>query len=160
MKNKKAKFRIEGAALTALVIVAVILINVFFTALSEKTNLKIDLTEEGAFSLTEETKAVIAAVNREVKIYYATNAQMRDESYQEILECFANESPLITVSEVNIDTNPGFVDAHKITDYNTVVVESIDGDLIIRVVFGFLFLLCVCIYYRFSVCSYHELLVF
>ncbi len=126
MNNKKIKFRIEGVALTALVIAAVILINVFFTVLGEKTDLKIDLTKEGVFNLAEETKNLVSSVNREIKIYYATNAQNRDSSYQEILESFSDESEWITVEEVNIDTNPSFANAYKLTDYNSIVVESKD----------------------------------
>ncbi len=136
MKNKKMKFRIEGAALTALVLAAVILVNVFFSVLGEKTDLKIDLTKGGVFSLADETKELVASVDREIEIYYATNAQNRNNSYQEILEAFTKESDLITVKEVNIDTDPGFANRYQIKGYNNVVVASTDknGKAKVRVV--------------------------
>ena len=47
MKNKKMKYRIEGVALTALVVAIVILVNVVFGLLGERLDLKFDMTGGG-----------------------------------------------------------------------------------------------------------------
>jgi len=133
MKNKKIKFRVEGVALTALVIVAVILANMFFAALGEKFDLKVDFTKDGVFTLSEESKALLSTVNREVEIYYATNERNRNSIYGEILDSFEKESEFITVSEVNVDMDPAFTARYKITGYNNIVVVSIDKDGIEKV---------------------------
>mgnify|MGYP006909881567 CR=1 FL=1 len=52
MKDNKMKFKIEGAAITALAIVAVILLNLIFSVLGEKVNLKLDLAAEFSRCLT------------------------------------------------------------------------------------------------------------
>ena len=123
MKNNKIKFRIEGAALTALVLAAIILLNVVFALLGEKYDLKLDLTGGGVFSLSDEAKEVVGGISDEIKIYYATNAENRNTRYQEILEEFEKTSDLIAVSEINIDTDPGFTRRYQIKNYNSVVVE-------------------------------------
>ena len=84
MKDNKMKFKIEGAAITALAIVAVILLNLIFSVLGEKVNLKLDLTGGGVFTLSDESKAVAEGADKEVDIYYATNAQNRNTRYSEI----------------------------------------------------------------------------
>lgn len=123
MKDNKMKFKIEGAAITALAIVAVILLNLIFSVLGEKVNLKLDLTGGGVFTLSDESKAVAEGADKEVDIYYATNAQNRNTRYSEILETFGRANDLISVKEVNLDTDPGFSRAYKIKSYNSVVVE-------------------------------------
>lgn len=123
MKDNKMKFKIEGAAITALAIVAVILLNLIFSVLGEKVNLKLDLTGGGVFTLSDESKAVVEGADKEVDIYYATNAQNRNTRYSEILETFGRANDLISVKEVNLDTDPGFSRTYKIKSYNSVVVE-------------------------------------
>ena len=123
MKDNKMKFKIEGAAITALAIVAVILLNLVFSVLGEKVNLKLDLTGGGVFTLSDESKAIAEGADKEVDIYYATNAQNRNTRYSEILETFGRANDLISVKEVNLDTDPGFSRAYKIKSYNRVVVE-------------------------------------
>lgn len=123
MKDNKMKFKIEGAAITALAIVAVILLNLIFSVLGEKVNLKLDLTGGGVFTLSDESKAVAEGADKEVDIYYATNAQNRNTRYSEILETFGRANDLISVKEVNLDTDPGFSRTYKIKSYNSVVVE-------------------------------------
>ena len=124
MKNKKMKYRIEGVALTALVVAIVILVNVVFGLLGERLDLKFDMTGGGVFTLADETKDVLGTIDSNINIYYATNAQNRNTRYQEILEEFEKSSDFITVSEVNLDTDPGFVRRFQIKNYNSVVVES------------------------------------
>lgn len=123
MKNNKIKFRIEGAALIALVIAMVILINVIAGILGEKYDLKVDVTGGGVFTLAPETEEVVDALNKEITVYYATNAENRNSRYQEILGKFEKSSDFIKVSEVNIDTDPGFARKYQIKNYNSVVVE-------------------------------------
>ena len=102
MKDNKMKFKIEGAAITALAIVAVILLNLIFSVLGEKVNLKLDLTGGGVFTLSDESKAVAEGADKEVDIYYATNAQNRNTRYSEILETFGRANDLISVKEVHL----------------------------------------------------------
>lgn len=123
MKNNKLKFRIEGAALTALAIVVVILLNMFFSVLGKKTDLKIDLTDDGVFTLASESREVASSVDKEISVYYATNAENRNARYSQILETFSVANKLIEVKEINLDTDPAFSRTYKIKSYNSVVVE-------------------------------------
>lgn len=123
MKNNKLKFRLEGAAVTALSIVIVILLNMLFSVLGTKTDLKLDLTGDGVFTLSDESRQVTDAVSKEINIYYATNAENRNARYSEILASFESASKLIAVSEINLDTDPVFSRNYKLKSYNSVVVE-------------------------------------
>ena len=126
MKNKKMKFRVEGATLIALVTALVILINVIAGLIGEKYDLKLDVTGGGVFTLAPETGEVVDALDKEITVYYATNAENRNSRYQEILEEFDNSSDFIEVKEINIDTDPGFTRKYQIKNYNSVVVECND----------------------------------
>lgn len=126
MKNNKLKFKIEGATLTALAIVAVILLNMLFSVMGEKVNLKMDLTGDGVFTLSSESRAVAESADKEINIYYATNAENRNSRYSEILETFERANSLITLKEVNLDTDPAFSRNYKLKSYNSVVVECTD----------------------------------
>ncbi len=123
MKNK-IKVRLEGTAFAALVLLLVLFVNIIFGVLGEKYDLKLDLTGGGVYTLAPETKEVLATIDKDITIYYATNADSRNARYQEILEEFKNESPFIKVNEVNIDTDPGFSRKYQVRNYNSVVVES------------------------------------
>ncbi|MDO5478665.1 MAG: GldG family protein [Clostridia bacterium] len=138
MKNKKVKFRLEGAFLTALVLALVILLNLVTGILGDRYDLKFDLTGGGVFTLSDETEEVISLIDNDITIYYATNAESRNSRYTEILEEFKRASDFISVSEVNIDIDPGFIRQYQIKNYNSVVVESastgkkrvVDGSMI------------------------------
>ena len=117
MKNNKFKFRIEGTVITALFIAAVILLNVLFSLLGNKYDLKADLTGGGVFTLAPETKEVVDSAEYAVNVYYATNAQNRSSRYAEILDAFSKQSDKITVKEVNIDTDPGFSRKYQIKSF-------------------------------------------
>lgn len=123
MKNNKLKFKIEGAALTALATAAVILLNILFSVLGERVNLKLDLTGDSVFTLSDESREVAVGADKEITIYYATNAENRNTRYSEILETFEKANSLITVKEVNLDTDPAFSRTYKLKSYNSVVVE-------------------------------------
>ncbi len=123
MKNK-IKFRLEGLSFAALVLLLVVFVNIIFGVLGERYDLKLDLTGGGVYTLAPETKEVLSSLDKEITLYYATNADSRNVRYQEIMEEFKNESPFIKVEEINIDTDPGFARRYQIRNYNSVVVES------------------------------------
>ena len=52
MKNFKLKFGLSSAALTALVIAAVVLVNVLISAITDRTPLKIDITKEKVYEFS------------------------------------------------------------------------------------------------------------
>ena len=66
--NRRLRYGGMAVAVTALVAVGVVLLNVLVGALYDRFPLSLDLTSDDRFSLSQETEDVIAAVNRPVEI--------------------------------------------------------------------------------------------
>lgn len=69
MKSIKTGYKLSSAALTAVVIAAVILLNVLVSAISDKVPLQLDLTKERIYEFSEQTNKIIKAIDEEVKVY-------------------------------------------------------------------------------------------
>ena len=68
--NKKAlKFGALGVALTAIVVAAIIVVNLIATVLVDRYNLRFDLTDEQIFTMTDTTKEYLANMKTGVDIY-------------------------------------------------------------------------------------------
>lgn len=66
---KNSKYKINSWVITAFVIVAVILVNLIVTAVNEKIPLKIDLTKDKIYEITDETKNAMSSLEKEVDAY-------------------------------------------------------------------------------------------
>ena len=59
MKSLNKKYLVSSWIITALVIVAVIFLNLIASSLTTKFSLKIDLTEDSQYSISKETKEIM-----------------------------------------------------------------------------------------------------
>lgn len=66
--NRRLRYGSMAVAVTALVVVGVVLLNVLVGALYDRFPLSLDLTSNDLFSLSQETEDMIAAVDRPVEI--------------------------------------------------------------------------------------------
>ncbi len=66
--SRKVKYSTLNIAFIALVIALVVVLNSIITTLSESYNWYIDMTDEQIFSLTDESKELLAGVNDEVQL--------------------------------------------------------------------------------------------
>lgn len=130
MKNLKLKFGLSSAALTALVIAAVVLANALISAIADKTPLKIDLTKEKIYEFSQQTESILKNIDKEVNIYalYPENVDSAVINYaKEYLAKYQRLSKNINVTYIDPYENPNFGKKYAKTG------ESIDaGSLIVE----------------------------
>ena len=66
---KNTKYKVNSWVITSVVVIAVILINLIVSAVNEKIPLKIDMTKDKIYEMTDETKEAMKAVDKEVTAY-------------------------------------------------------------------------------------------
>ncbi len=113
----KRKFRHGSASVifVAIVVAMVVVLNIFADFLTDRFSLKADMTEQGIYSLSDQTKKVLGEITTDVKIYIlAPQAEMEtDESTRQMLETigrFKTESGgRVDYEFVDTRKNPQFV---------------------------------------------------
>ena len=113
---KSRKFR-QGSAATAITVVVIALIvvlNMVVTLLSERFSLRLDLTGEKFFTLSEESLEFLSHVEKDVDVYVLDDEVrfMERGSYYkqaiEVVQRYASASPHISVTFVDIVKDPTF----------------------------------------------------
>lgn len=113
-KSRKFRYGSVAAAITAVVCALVIILNVVASALTDRLGLKLDLTPEKLFTITDETKEYLHALDKDVVIYILSTEENfigYGEYYMqavEVLKKYANESGHITLEFFDLDANPTF----------------------------------------------------
>ncbi len=114
-KNKKFKYGSLSVLFTVIFIVIVVLVNVVISLLGERFSVAADLTDEGLYTIEQETEDYLAGITDKVAITVtATESDFGSSSniylYQTnaILKKIANANDNITLDYVDIVANPGF----------------------------------------------------
>ena len=137
-KNKKAAHGSLAVAVTAIVIAAVVIFNVGFTALSKASLWYFDMTKAQVFTLSDETKEILAPVTSDVNIYFTreeddlmkgsgdTNEYMKYiyRTAKELEKEFSN----ISVKCVDIVKDPAFFEYY----YNTAATNILTTSVIVE----------------------------
>jgi len=135
-KNKSIRFHygMNAAILTVLFIVAVVFVNLLTAAISDRfPSINMDLSENGQFNLTHETKEVVSKLNRDVKITVVLNEDGTDSYYDEFLARYKELSGYISSTYVNPSKNPAAVKKYSddIDPNGTFIIECGDRHEII-----------------------------
>ncbi len=113
--RKKLKYGSVATAITCVVVAIVVVVNVLVNMLVEKYPVKLDLTDNAMYEISDETIEYLKTVDQEVnftvlsdKSYFQTNgAYMKMVS--EILERYTQYSDKINLTYVDSTTNPDVV---------------------------------------------------
>lgn len=112
-------------ALTAILLTGLVVIN-FIVSMLPSGIATYDLTEQGLFSLTDASKEYLAALDRDVTLYFLTENGQEDEGLEKLLDEYQDASSHIQVERVDAVVNPAF--AKKYTDdqvsLNSVIAVS------------------------------------
>ncbi len=120
--NRRLRYGATATALTAVVVAAVILLNVLVTALENRFPLTIDLTADEIFTLSDDTLKIIEGIEDEVEVivfqdesYYSTPAFTDEvntvvrQFYEAMRQCHSVTNGRITTRYINYADNPTLV---------------------------------------------------
>lgn len=132
--RRKLKYGSVATAITVVVIAVVVLVNVIMDITSDKVNMSIDLTENGTFEISQETKDYLATVNEPVNIVcmsdeltFQTSAYIYYKQAYEVLKKYSIYNDNVTVKFVDMVKDPTYADKFnevykgEINAYNIVV---------------------------------------
>lgn len=111
--NKNKKYRLNAKIVTVGVLAVVVLLNIFVTVLVKKFPIKLDMTSEKLYELSDETKAMLETYDKDVDIYFIAG-QNYESNYRllgnvaEVLEKYAQYGPKINYTSIDSDKNPTF----------------------------------------------------
>ncbi len=111
--NKNKKYKINSKVVTLGVIAIVVLINLFVSLLVDKFPIKLDMTSEKIFELSEQTKDMLAEYDVPVEIFYVAGSSY-ETSYRdvgnvaEVLEKYAQYCSDIKYTSIDATKNPTF----------------------------------------------------
>ena len=113
--------------MAAVVIIAVILVNLIVVALSEKLPLQADLTGNEIFELSGETINVLKNVDREIEVYYLSPKGNEDLYVQQAIEMYKGYTNKIKFKQIDPSRDPAFVKSLgvEVAD-NSIIVKSGD----------------------------------
>lgn len=115
--------RAAGASVGYALTVTAVLVLVNF--LAARHHLRKDLTENQAFTLSEQTIKILASLPRDVSItYFYTDVQPGKQKLEDLLKEYRLRARRLTTRMIDPDKNPGDAKRYGISEYGTIVVES------------------------------------
>lgn len=143
--GRRFKYGSMAVLLSIVVIVAILVVNIGVTLLTERLGLEVDMTRDGRYAITEATEKLLSGLEEEITIYVvATEAEMRNHMMlsadsipmttygNEIVEVL-NKYPvlsdgMIKVEYVDVGTNPQFLNRFEgigeISPYTIIVANE------------------------------------
>lgn len=82
---RKLKYGSASAVYVALFVAVIIVLNIFAQFLTDRFSLKLDMTTEGQFSLSEQTKELLSGVEDEINIYILSTQAAMEKNEQSAL---------------------------------------------------------------------------
>lgn len=115
--NKKRKYAYTAMTSAILMIVAIIIVNLIASVVSNKINLKLDLTKDNILSFSHTTKDVIKNLDTDVKIISLipeTDNSREMIQIDEILKKYESSSEKINYTRVNTKRNPAVLNKYQL----------------------------------------------
>lgn len=126
---KTRAFRVGGYSIvaTAIVLAIVLVINLFVASLPVSLT-QVDITADGRYSLSEQTKNMVTSLDKEVTVYWIVTAGQEDQRVENLLTRVDDMSDKLTVVRKDTTVNPTFATKYtQETVYtNSLVVECGD----------------------------------
>jgi len=117
--------RARGAGASAGYVLTVLAVIVLVNFLATRHHKRFDLTENKAFSLSEQTIKVVESLPREVTVTaFFREAEPARQKLEDLLAEYRYHSPKLTVRYIDPDTHPVDAKRYAITEYGTIVLES------------------------------------
>lgn len=118
-KSRSFKYGTLATAITALLIIVVIAVNMVFSILTDKYSWALDLTSTGMYDISDATKQVVNSLDESQKIEITVFFDKTEYPYylSEPIKRFSNLSDNISVSYVDPEKNPAALNQYG-SEYN------------------------------------------
>lgn len=125
--SKKFKSGAYSSALVVIVIVIAIFANLF----ANQLNLKVDLSTEGMYTLTEETKNLLRSISDEITLYYIVQDGSENSIIQEIVDQYSSINKNVSVIKKDPVLYPKFASQYieEEPSQNSVIVVNETKDI-------------------------------
>lgn len=98
---------------------------IFLNLISYRHKHRIDMTEQGYFTLSPQTQKIATTLPREIKVTAFFQTEAPDKAkFKHLMDGYTSLSDKIKLSFVDPDKNPAITKQYGITTYGTVVLES------------------------------------
>lgn len=124
LKDKKLRYGGYATLVTAIVIGVVLAVNVVV----DQIPAKIDMTQRGFYSLSDQSRKILEGLQADVKIYEFAQTGRENKMLEELVVKYVNRSRKVTFKAVDPVRNPGFAKQYEkdgtAVGENSLVVES------------------------------------
>ncbi|MBE6565274.1 MAG: hypothetical protein E7655_08390 [Ruminococcaceae bacterium] len=154
--NKKLKYGSTAIVFTVVVIALIVLVNAVFSALSQAYYLYTDMTEYNLYTLTDDSRALLDEVDKEITIYFCmpfdkiTDSSPTNKQYNhylnmvyEFAQQYAAEYDNIKLEALDIVKNPSSVERFETSSTSNIsqtsVIVASDNDFrtfVLNALFG------------------------
>jgi ABC-type uncharacterized transport system involved in gliding motility auxiliary subunit len=112
----------SGAVLSSLCFLGIF---AFVALIAERHPWRVDMTESGAFSLSEQTRKILSSLDQpiDIKAFYATAAPEQTKA-KDVLETYRYASPKINYEFFDPDRQPEIARRFEVRSYGTLVLEG------------------------------------
>lgn len=128
--ERRKKTKTNSAPIIAAAVIIVVLANVFVTMLTDKFPIKIDLTTNKMYELSDRTKEYLKNYDTPVDIYILAGESEQDENIRAVLDKYATSCKSIRLTNINMSSNPTFgkkyVTGTASLQANSVIVDGGD----------------------------------
>ncbi len=121
--SKKFKGGAYSTIISVVVIAIVLLVNIFVT----KLDLKVDVSTESMYTMTNETKDYVKTIKDDITIYYLVKSGNEDETFTEIVNKYGELSDHISVVYKDPVQYPKFASQYvedKVNENSVIVVNE------------------------------------
>ncbi len=125
--SKTFRYGANATVLTALFIVIVIVLNIVVGMMVERfPSMKIDLSANSMFSISDQTKDALSKLSQDVDIFIVQTSDGESTMYNEILGRYKELSSHLDYSYINVTKDPSFLQkyAGQLNAAGSLVVES------------------------------------
>ncbi len=108
MDKRKMKYGVNSRILAVIVICIILLVNVFVSVLNNKVSLKIDMTQNDIYDISDATRQYLEQYSTPTQVYILSSEAEVDKKVSMVLDEFARLSSAISVKNINPAENPTF----------------------------------------------------
>ena len=118
MKSINKKYLVSSWVITALVIVAIIFLNLLAASLTTKFDLKLDLTRYNQYEISDTTKKIMADLDKDVKVMVMGAETEISPVIKEYLQKYAAMSKKFNLEYIDVYKNQAMLNEYRAKGHN------------------------------------------